>query len=85
MPYTQGLLRSVPRLDMLGGQHEELEAIPGNVPDPTAMPVGCAFHPRCAHFQPSLCDSAVPALEPADPGHSVRCARWREVETGVPA
>ena len=85
MPYTQGLLRSVPRLDMLSGAHQELEAIPGNVPDPTAMPAGCAFHPRCAHFRPSLCDTAVPGLEPADPEHSVRCARWRDVAAGVPA
>ncbi|BBK30110.1 oligopeptide transport system ATP-binding protein [Stella humosa] len=85
MPYTQGLLRSVPRLDMVGGVHEELHAIPGNVPDPTAMPAGCAFHPRCAHFQPSLCDTAVPALELAEPEHSVRCARWRDVSQAVPA
>ncbi|BBK41218.1 ABC transporter ATP-binding protein [Allostella vacuolata] len=85
MPYTQGLLRSVPRLDMAGGVHEELHAIPGNVPDPTAMPPGCAFHPRCAHFQPTVCDGAVPALEAADPDHSVRCARWREVSRRVPA
>lgn len=43
-PYTQGLLRSVPRL---GGQHERLETISGNVPNPSRFPPGCKFHPRC--------------------------------------
>ncbi len=85
MPYTQGLLRSVPRLDMAMGVREELHAIPGNVPDPTAMPRGCAFHPRCRHSLPVVCDTDVPVLELAAPDHSVRCARWREVAGLVPA
>ncbi len=45
-PYTQGLLASVPRL---GRRDKRLISIPGNPPDPLALPSGCAFHPRCPH------------------------------------
>ena len=45
-PYTQGLLRSVPRLDEV--RKERLIAIPGLPPDLSALPAGCPFHPRCA-------------------------------------
>ena len=44
-PYTQGLLRSVPRLDE--DRKEQLVAIPGLPPDLSALPSGCPFHPRC--------------------------------------
>jgi len=44
-PYTQGLLRSVPRLDE--DRKEQLVAIPGLPPDLSALPHGCPFHPRC--------------------------------------
>ncbi len=43
-PYTQGLLRSVPKLE---NQDARLETIPGNVPNPAHFPAGCKFHPRC--------------------------------------
>ena len=43
-PYTQGLLRCMPRLSQ---RKERLEVIPGNVPDPRQLPGGCPFHPRC--------------------------------------
>jgi len=79
MPYTAGLLRSVPRLDLAGRRGGVLPAIPGNVPDPRHPPPGCAFHPRCEHFQPGRCDAAAPALEQAGDGRSVRCLRWREI------
>ncbi len=80
MPYTAGLMRSVPRLDaVLQTGRRRLAAIPGNVPDPRQRPAGCAFHPRCGHARPDPCLRARPALEWAAPGHRVRCARWREV------
>jgi oligopeptide transport system ATP-binding protein len=79
MPYTQGLLRSVPRLDLAGRRESELAAIPGNVPDPLALPPGCSFAPRCDHHLPEPCDARVPGLEPARPDHLVRCARWPEL------
>jgi oligopeptide transport system ATP-binding protein len=76
MPYTDGLLRSVPRLSSL---HEPLEAIPGNVPDPAHLPNGCSFAPRCEHLEAGRCDIAVPDLESATPDHLVRCVRWHEL------
>jgi oligopeptide transport system ATP-binding protein len=79
MPYTVGLLRSVPRLDLGRARAAVLEAIPGNVPDPAHLPRGCPFHPRCTHAEPGRCDAAVPALEAAAPSHLVRCVRWREL------
>jgi oligopeptide/dipeptide ABC transporter ATP-binding protein len=79
MPYTRGLLRSVPRLVPLSALHIPLEAIPGNVPDPANLPPGCAFAPRCAYTQPERCESTLPALDPASPEHLVRCVRWRNI------
>jgi oligopeptide transport system ATP-binding protein len=79
MPYTGGLLRSVPRLRAALRRGERLPAIPGSVPDPRLRPPGCAFHPRCGHFLPTLCDAAPPRLEQADAAHAVRCHRWRDV------
>jgi oligopeptide transport system ATP-binding protein len=76
MPYTAGLLASVPRL-VLDDREMRLAAIPGEVPSPTHHPRGCAFHPRCAHALPGLCDAAVPAIEPCGPAHQVRCVRWQ--------
>ena len=76
MPYTRGLLASVPRLDLRGG---EMASIPGTVPDPRAPPPGCAFAPRCDHALPGLCDAAVPPLDEARPGQAVRCLRWKAV------
>jgi len=85
MPYTRGLLRSVPRLDLAGRREGALHAIPGNVPDPRRPPAGCAFHPRCEFALPGRCDAQAPALERPDragegeAGREVRCLRWREV------
>jgi oligopeptide transport system ATP-binding protein len=78
MPYTAGLLRSVPRLDRIGAQGE-LEVIGGNVPDPNELPPGCSFYPRCAYADPGCCERRVPPLEDAGNGHLVRCARWQEI------
>jgi peptide/nickel transport system ATP-binding protein len=76
MPYTSGLLRSVPRLTRV---REKLTAIPGNVPDPAHLPDGCSFAPRCEHAVAGRCDATVPALDVADTEHLVRCVRWREL------
>ena len=71
-PYTQGLLRSVPRMG--GGNTERLAQIPGSVPDPFTTLQGCPFHPRCPKRIAGLCDRGAPPpfLERA-PGHSVAC------------
>jgi oligopeptide transport system ATP-binding protein len=81
MPYTQGLLRSLPPMDVESLGREPLEAIPGSVPDPFRPPPGCAFAPRCRHAEPA-CDEAVPPLEESDPRHLVRCRRWRMFAAG---
>jgi oligopeptide transport system ATP-binding protein len=79
MPYTIGLLASVPRLGMDRSEESVLAAIPGNVPSPRRLPQGCAFHPRCFAFKAGTCDVAVPILESVGAEHWVRCARWRDV------
>lgn len=81
MPYSAGLIGSVPQLAHVRGRAggARLRAIPGNVPDPRERPGGCTFHPRCVHNRPALCEPARPALEAASLTHAVRCARWREL------
>ncbi len=59
-PYTQALLRSIPRLEAEG--HERLAVIRGSVPDPSVVPSGCPFHPRCPEFMPGLCNEIKPPL-----------------------
>jgi oligopeptide/dipeptide ABC transporter ATP-binding protein len=78
MPYTIGLMGSVPRLG-LNRDSGPLAAIRGNVPDPKHLPQGCRFHPRCDFFKKDLCDVGVPALQSCGDDHAVRCLRWREV------
>lgn len=85
MPYTMGLLESVPKFDDTRRKGELLQAIPGNVPIPTQLPPGCTFHPRCRFAQAGRCDVNVPPLEPCGDNHEVRCLRWREIAEGVPA
>src|SRR5262249_40566121 len=57
-PYTQGLIRSIPRLDKAGAK-TRLEAIPGVVPSLVDPPPGCRFAPRCRFVMPA-CTTAVP-------------------------
>jgi oligopeptide/dipeptide ABC transporter ATP-binding protein len=82
MPYTQGLLNSVPRLGM-DRDAGPLKTIPGNVPNLADLPAGCAFHPRCGHARPDPCLLRRPDLEPCGPDHDVRCARWRAIAEGA--
>jgi oligopeptide transport system ATP-binding protein len=79
MPYSTGLLQSVPRLDAVLRRDVRLRAIPGNVPDPAHKPVGCTFHTRCDHAVHAVCDEERPPLEAATRDHLVRCRRWREI------
>jgi oligopeptide transport system ATP-binding protein len=83
MPYTTGLMRSVPRLDLAGRRRGALPAIPGSVPDPRHQPTGCAFHPRCAESLAGLCDTQVPDLELTPDGRQVRCLRWHDLAAEV--
>ena len=70
-PYTWSLLQSIPRLD--AEAHEALRAIEGMPPDMTALPTGCAFHPRCA-FRVDRCVHEAPALDWV--GDTQRAACW---------
>ena len=79
MPYTGGLLNSIPRVDKAAEHQERLEAIPGNVPNPLFLPEGCAFHPRCK-YAIEECKADIPKLEDTGGGHMVRCIRWDEIE-----
>ena len=79
MPYTLGLMNSIPRVDRAAEHQERLQAIPGNVPNPLNLPEGCAFHPRCRFVQ-DRCKAAIPPLEDAGNGHQVRCVRWNELD-----
>lgn len=79
MPYTLGLMNSIPRVDKAASHQARLEAIPGNVPNPLYLPEGCAFNPRCQFAEPK-CREAIPPLEDTGGGHMVRCVRWNELE-----
>jgi peptide/nickel transport system ATP-binding protein len=71
-PYTQGLIRSIPRLDTTSGKRRRLEAIGGTVPSLLDPPPGCRFAPRCP-FARSACTAAVPDLRTIDGDHKVAC------------
>jgi peptide/nickel transport system ATP-binding protein len=73
-PYTQGLIRSIPRLDRAATRKVRLEAIAGVVPSLLAPPPGCRFAPRCRFAAPQ-CTEAVPLLRDMEPGHKVACVR----------
>jgi peptide/nickel transport system ATP-binding protein len=71
-PYTQGLIRSIPRVDRAAKHKERLEAIPGTVPSLLEPPPGCRFAARC-RFATEICTRAMPQLKEVAPGHFVRC------------
>ena len=74
MPYTQGLLASLPRLDR--SDRKRLEPIAGQPPNLLRLPPGCAFAPRCAYRMP-ICDQPVPLYDFGD-GHVARCYLYDE-------
>jgi peptide/nickel transport system ATP-binding protein len=71
MPYTWGLLGSLPRLNATGAR---LDQIPGQPPSLLNPPSGCPFHPRC-EFVMNVCRTELPALDPSSVGtdHRYRC------------
>jgi peptide/nickel transport system ATP-binding protein len=77
-PYTQALLRSIPKL----GEKQEgsrLASISGMTPDPFNLPTGCVFHPRCPMFMPGKCDKIVPKWTKVGEDHWVSCLLYEEV------
>jgi peptide/nickel transport system ATP-binding protein len=71
-PYTQGLIRSIPRLDTAAIHKVRLEAIPGTVPKLIEPAEGCRFAGRCKYVTPP-CRAATPPLVEVRPGHKVAC------------
>ena len=76
-PYTQGLIRSIPRIDLAAARKSRLETIAGVVPKLIDPPAGCRFAPRC-RFAVDECRRAQPALREIEPGHKVACIRAEE-------
>ncbi|HEY8743713.1 MAG TPA: ABC transporter ATP-binding protein [Chloroflexota bacterium] len=76
-PYTQALLRAIPKLGKKSG--ERLESIRGMVPDPYSIPKGCPYHPRCPRYLPGICDD--PQWIEVSAQHFARCSRALETVT----
>lgn len=68
-PYSQALLREVPRLET---RHSDFQPIKGEIPSPIDPPSGCHFHPRCPHAMPR-CREVAPALREIAPNHWSAC------------
>jgi len=76
-PYTLLLLKSIPKLDT--PRDVQLEIIPGRVPNPTALPQGCVFHPRCP-FAEEICKEREPPLVKLGNDHLTRCWRYEQIK-----
>ena len=70
LPYTWGLMRSIPRLD--APRPGRLDSISGLPPSLIHLPSGCPFHPRCPYVM-DVCLKEEPRLEQSEPGHLVAC------------
>jgi peptide/nickel transport system ATP-binding protein len=68
-PYTQALLREVPRLET---RHARFDPIEGEIPSPLSPPSGCHFHPRCPHAT-QRCRDEAPVLKEVQPGWESAC------------
>ena len=75
-PYTKGLFGSIPNLidDM-----DRLKPIPGLMPDPTNLPKGCKFHPRCS-CKKEVCEQICPDVVDLGEGHLVKCLLYSAAE-----
>jgi peptide/nickel transport system ATP-binding protein len=71
-PYTQGLIRSIPRVDARTHGRQRLEQIPGTVPSLVNPPIGCRFADRCK-FVTDRCRNAEPPLRDVGPEHRMAC------------
>jgi oligopeptide transport system ATP-binding protein len=78
-PYTRGLLAAVPRADDV---RPVLAAIPGNPPDASRLPSGCAFHPRCVLAE-KACRLTRPELHVVTGGHRAACLFADDVSAGA--
>ncbi len=79
-PYTLGLLRSVPRLDM--GKNKRLIPIDGLPPDLIDLPSGCPFAPRCA-YRTEKCTNESPPITTTSPTRRVACWNWETMVADI--
>lgn len=77
-PYTHGLFGSIPNLDE---DCDRLNPIKGLMPDPTNLPTGCKFHPRCPHAI-EICGTKIPEETVINKGHQVRCLAYENLPAG---
>jgi peptide/nickel transport system ATP-binding protein/oligopeptide transport system ATP-binding protein len=78
-PYTEGLLRAVPRLDeSVAEKRKRLRTIEGVVPNPLDLPPGCRFAPRCEHAQEKCREGEIPLID-VGAEHLSRCVRVNEI------
>lgn len=71
-PYTQALIAAVPEPDPKN-RLQPRAVLPGEPPDPSNVPIGCAFHTRCPAVMQGICDGTVPQLAEVAPSHWVAC------------
>lgn len=81
-PYTQALLRSIPKLGEAAEGRQRLATIRGMVPDPYNRPTGCQFSTRCDEFMSGRCDRVVPPSIRMDGDRQVRCLIYGGDENG---
>lgn len=74
-PYTQGLFGSLPSYSQ---SFDRLRPIPGSMPNPTNLPEGCAFHPRCPYAIAECSQGEIPMIT-TTPGHLCRCINIQQV------
>ena len=74
-PYTEGLFNSIPKIDV---KTDRLEQIDGLVPDPTNLPAGCKFHPRCKHCM-EICRQKQPPVF-LDGSHKIKCHLFKNAQ-----
>jgi peptide/nickel transport system ATP-binding protein len=82
-PYSKGIMASFPTIAMMqmkaGEKRPRIRGIPGDSPDPTNIPSGCPFHPRCT-YAIEKCVREIPEYREVEPRHWIRCHRWGEIE-----
>ncbi|TJX15851.1 ABC transporter ATP-binding protein [Tissierella creatinini] len=80
-PYTQGLIKSIPRFD--GNREDKLNVIEGVVPSLYDVPKGCRFSTRCPYADEKCILEEPPLMETDDINHRVKCWYYKEVEQGL--
>ena len=74
-PYTEGLFMSIPKLN---DQSHRLKPIKGLMPDPTMLPHGCKFHPRCSRCK-EICTQENPPIY-VDGSHTIKCHEFKKID-----